>query len=140
MINSNTYNESNQKYLPCKLITEAVEYVAKSEIKKNGEISVIICTDDFIHDLNVKYLEHDHATDVITFEVEDTPLVGEIYISVDTAKIQANDYNVSLRDELLRLAIHGTLHLAGYTDSSDEFRAEMSLLEDKYLNEIKMGK
>lgn len=140
MINANTYNESSQKYLPCKLITESVECVAKSEIKKDGEISVVICTDDFIHDLNVKYLGHDYATDVITFEVEEDPLIGEIYISVDTAKIQANDYKVSLRDELLRLAIHGTLHLAGYTDNTDELRNNMATLEDKYLSEIKTGK
>lgn len=141
MIKANTYNESGHKYLPSKQITEAVEYVAKNEIKnKSGTISVIICSDEFIHDLNVKYLNHNYPTDVITFEVEEAPLEGEIYISADTAKSQAEEYKVTLKNELLRLAIHGTLHLAGYTDESEEDRKTMTLMEDKYLSEIKVGK
>jgi rRNA maturation RNase YbeY len=139
VININVYNESSIKYLQVKLLATAVKYVADKEIKRNGEITVIICTDKFIHDLNVKYLGHDYPTDVITFEIDDNPLEGEIYISVETAKMQSLDYKVSLRDEILRLAIHGALHLAGYTDDTDELRMKMSQIEDKYLKEIKAG-
>jgi rRNA maturation RNase YbeY len=140
VIKANVYNESPYKYLPAKMISKASEMVAKKEMDKKGEINIILCTDDFIQDLNVKYLNHNYPTDVITFELEEVPLEGEIYISVDTATEQAKEYKVSLKDELLRLAIHGTLHLAGYTDSNEELRKNMSLLEDKYLIDFKAGK
>jgi len=139
VININVYNESAIKYIQVKLLAKAVKYVADKEIKRKGNITVVICTDGFIHDLNIKYLKHDYPTDVITFEIEDNPLEGEIYISGETAKMQSLDYNVSFRDEILRLAIHGALHLAGYTDDTDELRLKMSQIEDKYLKEIKAG-
>jgi probable rRNA maturation factor len=140
VFNISIYNESEHKYLPGKLITQAVSLVASKEIRKAGEISIVICSDEFIHELNNKYLNHDHTTDVITFEIEENPLVGEIYISADTAKMQALDYQVTFRDELLRLAIHGTLHLAGHKDNTEEYRKKMSKLEDMYLNEVRAGK
>ncbi|MBK7986366.1 MAG: rRNA maturation RNase YbeY [Ignavibacteria bacterium] len=83
--------------------------------------------------MNRKFLQHDYPTDVITFPLEDNPLEGEIYISIDTAIEQARDYNVSVAQELMRLAAHGTLHLIGYDDSTDEERARMSELETLYI-------
>jgi rRNA maturation RNase YbeY len=139
VININFDNESEHKYLPGKIITRAVELVAKSEIKKDCSIGIVICSDSFIHDLNKNYLNHDYPTDVITFEIEEEPLEGEIYISADTAKSQSEEYNVAFKDELIRLAIHGCLHLAGFTDSTDEERKIMSGLEDKYLNLVKVN-
>ncbi|MBX3044342.1 MAG: rRNA maturation RNase YbeY [Candidatus Kapabacteria bacterium] len=139
MIEVNIYNESTHKYLPSKLMTQAVLKVAEREIKKTGEISIIICSDSFIHELNINFLNHDYATDVITFEIESNPLVGEIYISADTAKLQALDYGVPFRDELLRLSIHGTLHLAGYKDDSEEEKRKMTIKEDFYLQMLKEG-
>ncbi|MFA5512351.1 MAG: rRNA maturation RNase YbeY [Candidatus Kapaibacterium sp.] len=133
----NIYNESGHKYIPKKMIQLAVLLTAEKELKKDCDISIVICNDDYIHDLNIRYLQHDYPTDVITFEIDDEPLTGEIYISADTAKLQAEEYKVSFRDELMRLAVHGTLHLAGHLDNTDELRKRMSELEDKYLKEIK---
>ncbi len=137
MITVNYDNESGYKYLPSKLITRAIEITAENEIKKDCSIGVVICTDKFIHKLNKTYLNHNYPTDVITFEIEEEPLEGEIYISADTAKTQSAEYKVSFRDELLRLAIHGCLHLAGYTDNDKNNKIIMSQLEDKYLELLK---
>lgn len=126
--------------MPFKYIKRAVDFVSLNEIKKEGEITVVLCSDEFIHKLNIEYLNHDYTTDVITFEIEPQPLIAEIYISVDTAKMNAEYYNVSFRNEIIRLAIHGTLHLAGYDDCTDEEKKKMTELEDYYLNEFKAGK
>lgn len=140
MIKINTYNQTLQKYLPLKQIERAVNLVAEREIKLKSEISVILCTDEYIHKLNSEFLSHDYTTDVITFVIDQSPLEAEIYISSDTAKMQADDYKVSLKEELLRLAIHGTLHLAGYDDATDDLRQKMSEMENKYLNLLKVTK
>jgi rRNA maturation RNase YbeY len=127
------FNVSSFKYLPKKRILEAVRAVFEANKIKSGNLNLIICNDDFIHDLNKRYLEHDYPTDVITFIIEDNPLDAEIYISADTAFKQSADYNVTLKNEILRLSIHGALHIAGLNDSTDEERANMQLEEDKFL-------
>ena len=74
------------------------------------------------------------ATDVITFPIdEEPPIYGEIYISIDTARRQAEEYGVSLRNELCRLAVHGALHLAGYDDATPKQREKMHNLENQYI-------
>ena len=76
---------------------------------------------------------YDYPTDIITFPLEDEVLDGELYISLDTAARQAKEYGVSLTNELMRLVAHGTLHLVGYDDATDQQRKEMSRLEDNYI-------
>lgn len=96
-------------------------------------VTVILMSDDDLLQLNREFLKHDYYTDVITFVLEEEPLEGEIYISVDRAREQALEYKVTLHNEVCRLAIHGALHLAGYDDGTESEREAMRVLEDTYL-------
>lgn len=105
-----------------------------AELGDNAVINVIILDDSKIRELNNLYLSHDYPTDIITFTLEENPVEGEIYIGAGVAAQQAKDYGVTLTDELMRLAVHGILHLAGYNDDTTEKRAAMNLLETFYIN------
>jgi rRNA maturation RNase YbeY len=131
----NVFNSSNRKKLPIKKISQYLENVLKGESISNANINVIYVDNDEILRLNKEYLSHDYYTDVITFSLleEDEGIDGEVYICVDVAEEQANNYNVSLSNELFRLAIHGTLHLCGYDDDNEENKSKMRDLENLYL-------
>ena len=107
--------------------------VAESEIKRIGDISIIFCSDNYILDVNQKYLQHDYFTDIITFDYcEGDKLSGDLFISVDTVRDNAIEYGSDFKEELNRVMVHGILHLIGYDDHSDEDVAEMkALLEEK---------
>lgn len=128
------YNESYLPRIPRKHIVGAMQRACAAELAVDGSINVIILDDIKIHELNKRYLSHDYPTDVITFTLESEPAEGEIYIGAGVAAQQAKDYGVTLTDELMRLAVHGVLHLAGYDDHTPEERAMMSLLETRYIN------
>ena len=132
----NIFNDCSLKFLPVKKTKEAVSNTLKGEKAKNAVINIVYVDDKTIHELNKKYLKHDRTTDVISFSLEEgtSHIDGEIYISIETAVKQAKDYEVSLTNEILRLAVHGTLHLLGYLDDTIEQRQIMSILENKYIN------
>lgn len=130
----NIINSSQRKFIANKKIKDACERALKGENITDAEINIVLLNDSEIHKMNKEYLEHDYPTDVISFMLEETPLTGEVYISVDTAEMQSKDYKVSLTNELTRLAVHGTLHIIGYDDIAESDRTYMSNLEDKYLN------
>jgi rRNA maturation RNase YbeY len=114
-------------------IIDAVRRVFTGEDVGEAVASVILVSDAELHQMNRTFLGHDYQTDVITFRLEDEPLEGEIYISVDRAREQAKEYGVGLYDEIYRLAAHGALHLAGYDDATPAEREAMRRLEDHYL-------
>ena len=100
-----------------------------------GNITYIFCSDNYLLDVNKKYLNHDYFTDVITFDyVKNKVISGDIFISIDRTKENAEIYNVSHETELLRVMIHGVLHLIGYDDLTDEQEYEIHSKEDFYLN------
>ena len=114
-----------------------IEKVIRSEKKLPGDLSFIITTDDKLIDINREFLDHDYFTDVIAFNNNDKEIVnGEIYISLDTVRKNAHNYKVSLRNEMLRVMIHGILHLCGYTDNSIKEKETMKFKEDKWIGEI----
>ena len=101
---------------------------------KEGEINYIFCSDDYLHKLNVDFLNHDTLTDIISFDYSvGKELHGEIYISVDRVKENALDFGVSFKDEMARVIIHGVLHYCGYKDKSDADEKMMRSKEDHYL-------
>ena len=115
---------------------ELFERIIKTEGKICGDISFIISNDRTIKDLNISYLKHSWVTDVISFDYnEGKKISGEIYISLDTVKRNAINYKVSLSNELLRIMIHGILHLCGYEDNDEERKMIMSKKEDEWLEE-----
>ena len=101
---------------------------------KEGEINYIFCSDDYLHKLNVDFLDHDTLTDVISFDYSvGKELHGDIYISVDRVKENASDFQVSFKDEIARVIIHGVLHYCGYKDKTDADEKVMRSKEDHYL-------
>lgn len=133
MYDINVFNVSSSKLLPRKKIIDALLKTFKSEEIGRAGVNIIFIDDQDIHAMNKKYLGHDYPTDVLSFPLSDEIIEGEIYISVDTARLQAEEYKVSLTNELKRLAIHGALHLIGYDDADEESRKKMHELENKYI-------
>jgi len=114
--------------------TEWIRRTAASEGRKTGDISVVFCSDEALLAINRQYLQHDYLTDIITFDYsEDETISGDLMISIDTVRSNAELYGVSFRDELMRVIIHGILHLCGYGDKTPEEEKQMRALENKYL-------
>ena len=113
-----------------------IEKTIENEGATLGAVSYIFCSDDYLHQMNVEYLNHDTLTDVITFPYNDNPIEGDIFISIDRVKDNAQDLNIDFNDELHRVMIHGVLHLCGYSDETDEQEAEMRQKEDEYLKKL----
>lgn len=109
--------------------------VVKSEKKMDGDISYVFCTDDFLLDINQRFLNHDTFTDIITFDYcEEDTVNGEIYISVDRVKENADSFMVSFDQELRRVMSHGVLHLCGYGDKSVTDKQVMTDKENEKIN------
>jgi probable rRNA maturation factor len=117
-------------------ISNWIESTIEKEGKKLGALSYIFCSDDYLHKLNVEYLNHDTLTDVITFPYNANPVEGDIFISIDRVKDNANDLNISFENELHRVMIHGVLHLCGYMDETDEEEAIIRQKEDECLSQL----
>ncbi|MBO8470203.1 MAG: rRNA maturation RNase YbeY [Bacteroidetes bacterium] len=109
--------------------------VAESEIKRIGDISIIFCSDNYILDVNQKYLQHDYFTDIITFDYcEGDRLSGDLFISVDSVRENSIEYGTDFADELNRVIVHGLLHLIGYDDHTEADVAVMRKKENYYLS------
>ena len=112
-----------------------LKMVAESEVKKLGPLSIIFCSDNYILDINIKYLQHDYFTDIITFDYCEGDLVsGDLFISIDSVRENALHYQVKFEDELDRVMVHGLLHLIGYDDHTPEETALMRQKEDYYIS------
>jgi rRNA maturation RNase YbeY len=106
--------------------------VIVSESKKEGDINYIFCDDEYLHEINVKYLDHDTLTDIISFDYSiGNELHGDIFVSVERVADNARDFNVSFDEELKRVLAHGILHFAGYKDKSEEDELLMRSKEDE---------
>ncbi len=109
-----------------------ISNVISSEDKLLGELNYIFCDDEYLHKINVEYLNHDTLTDIISFDYSEGNLVqGDIFISVERVHENASDFKVSFDEELLRVMIHGVLHYCGYKDKSDEDEALMRSKENE---------
>lgn len=101
-----------------------------------GELNYVFCSDDFLLDINKRFLDHDYYTDIITFGLsgEGSEVIeGEIYISVDRVADNAKQLDIPFADELCRVVFHGALHLCGYGDKTKREIAVMRNKEDEYL-------
>ncbi|MEO9572103.1 MAG: rRNA maturation RNase YbeY [Polaribacter sp.] len=111
-----------------------IETVVSKQDFSIGEINYIFCDDEYLHKLNVEFLQHDTLTDVISFDNTLGKLIsGDIFISIERVKDNASDYKVSFEDELHRVMIHGVLHYMGFKDKSDNEKLEMRNQENSAL-------
>lgn len=109
--------------------------VAESEIRRLGDINIIFCSDNYILDMNQKYLGHDYFTDIITFDYcQGDVLSGDLFISVDSVRENAKDFGQEFQQELARVMVHGILHLIGYDDHTKSQQKQMRAKEDYYLS------
>jgi probable rRNA maturation factor len=108
--------------------------VILSENKKEGEINYIFCDDEYLHKINLEYLNHDTLTDIISFDYTmGNELHGDIFVSVERVQDNANDFKVSFDLELKRVLVHGLLHYCGYKDKNEEDELLMRSKEDEKL-------
>jgi len=113
-----------------------LKFVAESESKRLGDIAIIFCSDNYILDVNIKYLQHDYFTDIITFDYcEGKMLSGDLFISIDSVRENAAFYKTEFAQELNRVIVHGLLHLIGYDDHTPEDVAVMRAKENYYLSQ-----
>lgn|ERR1035437_2641366 len=99
--------------------------------KKTGDIAYVFCSDERILEVNKQYLNHDYYTDIITFDYSEGQIIsGDIFISVDTVKTNAEEFDVTFEQELNRILIHGILHLCGQNDNTPQLRLEMTHKEN----------
>jgi probable rRNA maturation factor len=111
-----------------------VTYVLQKEKRRNVDLSFIFIDDAIITSINKKYLKHNFTTDVITFSLNDRKMINaEIYINVVQAKRQAQEFGVTIKNEIMRLIIHGTLHALGYDDTTVELQKKMFRIQEQYV-------
>lgn len=117
-----------------KKVTNWIKKIAKQEGKKAGNIAYFFCTDDYLLNINRQFLKHDFYTDIITFDYsEDNKIEGEIFISVDRVKDNALKFKQPFQKELMRIIIHGVLHLCGHKDKKPTDKKRMRVKEDEAL-------
>ncbi len=118
-------------------ISKWISNTILNEKCREGEINYIFCDDEYLHKLNVEFLNHDTLTDIISFDYSvGKELHGDIYISVERVRENAQDYKVAFLDELHRVMVHGVLHYCGYKDKTDDDAVVMRSKEDVYLDRL----
>ena len=114
------------------IYTNWISSVIISENKSEGEINYIFCDDDYLVEINQQYLNHDTLTDIISFDYSlGNEIHGDIYISIERVRENAEEFKVSFDEELKRVMIHGILHYCGYKDKSDSDELLMRSKEDE---------
>lgn len=111
-----------------------IKEVAKGYNKKAGNIAYIFCSDEKILEVNKQYLQHDYYTDIITFDYTEGDVIsGDLFISLDTVKSNAEQFHTDYNEELHRIIIHGILHLCGINDKGPGEREQMTEKENMAL-------
>jgi len=117
-----------------KEVSDWICRVIEIENREIGEINIIFTSDTFLLEINNQYLDRNYFTDIITFDYGDGKIItGDLYLSIDRIRENAESFNVPVRNELFRIIIHGILHLIGYNDSNVEEKKLMTEREDQYM-------
>lgn len=118
-------------------VSRWIKQVAAQNGKKTGNINYIFCDDERILEVNKEFLQHDYYTDIITFDYSsEKQISGDIFISIDTVKSNAEGLKISFEEELHRVIIHGILHLCGQDDKTPETQEEMTRKENEALKKL----
>jgi probable rRNA maturation factor len=111
-----------------------LQSIIAREEKQLQQLAYVFCDDEYLHKINLEYLNHDTYTDVITFPYADPPIIeGDIFISIERVKDNAQELGIAFEQELRRVMAHGLLHLCGYSDKTPEEAARMRSKEDEAL-------
>ena len=117
-------------------ISKWISGVISSEGFKEDEINYVFCDDEYLHKINVEFLNHDTLTDIISFDYSVGKIIqGDIFISIERVKDNADDFKVSFDDELKRVIVHGVLHYCGYKDKTEADAETMREKENHYLGQ-----
>ena len=129
------FEDTDFVFKPRRFTSSWLKTVAESEIKRLRDVNIIFCSDNYILDINQRFLQHDYFTDIITFDYcEGADLSGDLFISVDSVRENALEYGTEFDDELNRVIVHGVLHLIGYDDHTEEDISVMRSKENYYLD------
>lgn len=131
---------TNPKLSNRKALKLFIQYLFKKEKKNVSKLDYIFCNDDVLLNINQQYLNHNYFTDIITFDLSNdlTNIIGEVYISVDRIKENAQQFKTTYQQELHRVIFHGALHLCNYKDKSPKDKTLMRKKEDFYLNQYSL--
>ena len=147
MNNIEIFNETNNEIKELEKVKEVLIYATEKEKLRNVEFNVIIVDNNYIHNLNKTYRNIDRETDVITFALDDEDkvktegdidILGDIYISIDKAREQAEEYGHTFLREITFLAVHGFYHLLGYDHMNEEEEKVMFQKQEEGLNECEI--
>ncbi len=131
------YEDTQSLKLHRSTLKKHIKLLINSELKKLGEISIILCSDKYLLEINIEYLKHNYYTDIITFNyVEGNVISGDLFISVDRVKENSTKFITGFIKELYRVIFHGILHLIGYNDKTEEEQKIMREKEDLYLGVV----
>jgi len=131
------FSEETEFKLPHPRKTSSwIKSALQTEKKTLGDLNFIFCTDEYLLQINMEYLDHHTYTDIITFDSSETPgtIEGDIFISIERIQENATKFERPFDEELHRVIIHGVLHLMGYGDKSKAAKAQMRKKEDTYLS------
>ncbi len=138
MISTKLIREQKKIFFSSKDIQRIVQYVCKQEKIRNADLSFVFADDKKIRSINKKFLNHDSVTDIITFPLEEETVEAEIYINVIQARRQAKEYFTTMRNEMIRLIVHGTLHSIGYIDTNPADKKVMFDKQERYVTKLSL--
>lgn len=128
--------ETNFKLPKSRLHAQWLSEVIQSENKREGEINYIFCDDAYLLEINQQYLNHDTLTDIISFDYSvGNELHGDVYISVERVRENANDFEVTFEEELRRVLVHGVLHYCGFKDKT---KKDEQIMREKENEKMRM--
>jgi len=131
------YDQIKFRIRKLKEINRFLDKVIRDEGRVPGDLLFILSDDESVLNINREFLKHDSYTDVIAFDDSVDEIVsGEIYISIDTVRKNAREYGCSIREETVRVMIHGLLHLCGYDDIHEKDRKIMLMKQELLVEQI----
>lgn len=102
-------------------------------------VNYVFCSDEYLIDMNRRYLDHDYYTDILSFQLSSEPLAGDIYISIDRVRDNAKELGIKFNEELMRVISHGVLHFMGFTDKNPTEQSRMRHEEDILIAKLISG-
>lgn len=129
-----------EKLLDEEVASRRLERLINSYSKSPGAVNIILCSDDALQEIHKNYLDEDHLTDIVTFDyVEGERISGDLFISIERIRENAQELELDAREELHRVMAHGILHLLGHKDKSEKERTVMRDAEDNALRDWGFG-